>query len=140
MICLAEIDAISADWLRNMAIFIAAGAATYYYIRESIRGSKPIPPPPWEVRAAAEFTKESDCKARHNDLARIIGTMEDRRIRDAKDGAASRSRLYDEIKAVQKDTQEHIESVRKELGDKIEGMPDRIVAQMLNMKKLVKED
>ena len=56
----------------------------------------------------------------------------DKRIADAKDGAQSRKGLYEEIKSTNDQTRGHIEDVRKELSDKIDAMPDRVIAILRN--------
>ena len=53
----------------------------------------------------------------HQEIAERIAFLDGQRVTDAKDNAASRKVIYDEIKAVQQATADQVSKVRVELGD-----------------------
>jgi hypothetical protein len=76
---------------------------------------------PLEVRESHEFATEKDCLLRAAALEKAIEILRSERIQDMKDAAHSRKSLYAQI-----------DQVRKELSDKIDCMPDRVIATLKN--------
>lgn len=72
----------------------------------------------------------------HNTLAQRVGKLEgivDKNRDEAEKQARVRSaNLYSKMEEVRKQTSDHTESVRKELSEKIDAMPDRVVALLRN--------
>ena len=61
------------------------------------------------------------------DIAKMTGG----RYFRARDAAALQ-RIYDEIKGVRKEVNEHVEAVRKELSDKMSAIPSELIATLKN--------
>jgi len=76
-------------------------------------------PPASEVRAEIvdKFVTKDQCENYHQALERRIAFLDTQRVEDAKDGSVSRSRIYDEMKAIQKTTMDELAHVRTEMGD-----------------------
>lgn len=83
---------------------------------------------PLEVKALQELAREKDCLARTEMLQRQLDQARAQREADEREGSLHRKAIYDKI-----------ESVRKELGEKIDQMAPQIVSQLLNTKNLWRE-
>lgn len=91
---------------------------------------------PLDVRLIKEFVKAEECLARHAESTSKISAVQlevhdlrKERTEDARAAAMSRKGMYDQIN-----------QVRRDLTEKIDNLPDRIVAQLLNSKRLWKGD
>jgi hypothetical protein len=87
-----------------------------------------IEPQPFDVRVIDSMAREKDCLSRHDEIQREIVGMRNRRDQDMKDASLSRKAVY-----------EQINKVRGELSDKIDTMPDRIIATLRNFGVIGKE-
>ncbi len=93
-------------------------------------------PQPFDVRMISAMATEKDCKERHEAAQREIAEMRNRRENDMTMGSLSRKAIYENIRDTNTKTLTQIESVRSELSSQMNEMPDRIVAQLLNSKRL----
>ncbi|MEI6565318.1 MAG: hypothetical protein WCR20_01470 [Verrucomicrobiota bacterium] len=91
-------------------------------------------PSPGEVRAEAsdKFVQKAQCEVLHRDFVARLQLLEAQRVSDGREASGQRARLYDQIKVTNDQTREHIEAVRQELSDKIDQMPDRVIAMLRN--------
>lgn len=98
---------------------------------------------PVRVELEREFAKEAVCHARHTESTQMIEGLRRERITDAKDAAFSRKGIYKQIEevggagtrqieALRRELTQHTEAVRKELADKIDDLPDRMIAMLRN--------
>ena len=76
-------------------------------------------PPAGEVarEAATLYVRKSDCDRLHGDMERKLGAMQTIRESDARDGAASRRLIHDEIKQLERVNAERIAALSREMGD-----------------------
>jgi hypothetical protein len=98
------------------------------------KGKTDISPQPLDVRLVSELVRKEDCVARHEGTVARINAVESElkelrinRTEEQRLASVSRAGIYGEIKKVQ-----------KELTDKIDSMPNQIVSQLLNTKQLWK--
>ncbi len=98
-----------------------------------------ISPQPLEIRQATEFVRKLEFHETRDGIAHQIQQINNQlqeargiRITDAKDAASSRRLLHEEVKIARKDMLQHTENVRRELSDKIDNIPDRVIATLKN--------
>jgi hypothetical protein len=94
---------------------------------------------PLEVTAHQEMSREKDCRDRFDTAMAHIQEMKAQRERDIASNSATRKAIYEEIKARNDSTWHHIDGVRKELSDKIESVPDRVIATLRNFGAIGKQ-
>lgn len=130
----------SIGWVLVILAAIVTGARQAIgFWRDLTKTGTEVSPQPLMVQAVSDCVKEKDCLERHGALTAQMAELRAYRVQDAKDGAASRKGIYEEIKGVQRQMGEHIDEVRRELSQKIDTMPAQIVAQLLNSKQLFKD-
>ena len=98
-----------------------------------------IHPRPLEIRKAVDYVTKEHCDAIHSGTASHIRELKvsvsdilSRLEKGRADGDYMRKAIYSEIKEREQATRQHIESVRHELSEKIDAMPDRLVAMLRN--------
>jgi hypothetical protein len=94
---------------------------------------------PLEVTAHQELAREKDCLSRFDTITTHIQELRAQRERDIASNSATRKAIYEEIKARNDSTWHHIDGVRKELSDKIESVPDRVIATLRNFGAIGKQ-
>lgn len=91
-----------------------------------------VSPQPLVVKAVGEFAQERDCVGRYNQVEGQIAELRTKREEDLRAGSGSRRAIYEEIAKTTEQTRRHMESVRTELSEKIDNMPDRMIAILRN--------
>ena len=103
-----------AEWLACLAFLM-------WFVNLSkkfIQGMKDKPPPSEVQREAAQtYVSKAQCENLHNMLEGRMVFLDTQRVQDAKDFSASRGKLYDEIKGMQKAMSDDLTHVRVEMGD-----------------------
>jgi hypothetical protein len=94
--------------------------------------SRSISPQPLGVKLEPGLVTEAACKARHLTLEGQMSEMRQAREEDTRVAALSRKAIYERIEQKDEAMRLHIEDVRKELSEKIDGTPDRIIAILRN--------
>lgn len=101
--------------------------------------SRRIEPQPLEVKQVHEFVRKDECAALHEqnrkrvvELAEMLEAARRLVAAETEKAGFSRKAIYTEIKTTNDQTRNHIEEVRKELSEKIDGMPDRVIAILRN--------
>lgn len=117
------------DWLRNMALFIAALAATAYYVKALFWGDSKSPQP-FEVRGSPQSNAEMqrDLKAMNHRLVsleqwrgQLLDKLDEDKSQVIEAGEERARRIYT-----------HVEDVRKEIDSKITRLPNELVALLRN--------
>lgn len=80
-----------------------------------------IEPQPFDVRLIHDMAREKDCMDRHKVSLEQITELRGARTEDARAASISRKAIYEEIKRTE-----------LRLSDKIDTMPDRIIATLRN--------
>jgi hypothetical protein len=121
----------SIGWVVVIAFSIIGGLNQGFKLYDRVFGKKvetSVGPQPFDVRLVQEFVRRDECQQRHQDsldnIARVesqITEMRQQREQDITKSALSRKAAYDKIELVNKTVNE---------------LPDRIVSQLLNTKKL----
>lgn len=127
-------------WLLVSVVAIITGANQVIKLWDRISGQgKSAIPQPLQVEQAVKFVTKEQCEHLHQTQAATVQALKvelnelrQQRIQDAKDSSFSRKALYAEIKEANENATAHIEAVRKELSERIEAMPDRVVALLRN--------
>jgi len=111
-----------AAWIGCFA-FIVVLINAVIKLADRLRGKQPYPP-------------NEILEKRVNGVEETMNEIESRveRHREANDRAAQvrTAGIYTKVDQVRKESQEHTEAVRKELSDKIDGLPDRLIATLKN--------
>lgn len=120
------------------------GLNATWEFRDRITGRKHnTTPQPFEVREYTGSATERDCKERHQNALTELAAVKEGIVEDREASLASRNRIYDEIRKVQGNMENKLESVRKELGghtesvrmelsEQIGNLPDRMFALLRN--------
>lgn len=79
-------------------------------------------PAPVDVQreAGEKYVSKIACAEQHRGVSERLNFLDQQRINDAKDGAQSRAKIYEEIKAVQTETVHELAAVRTELSQKMD--------------------
>lgn len=148
-----------AAWI-GCAAFVLLFLNQLYVAKKNLFGSKQateISPQPLDVRIAHEFVRKDECVQRHGestnkiqDIERQITALRSERADDLRVAAAGRKALYEKIEAVRKDVvgqlagifdkiddvrkeaSEHSENSRRELTEKIDDLPNQVIATLKN--------
>ena len=91
-----------------------------------------IYPQPLAIKIEGQPVTEEDCTQRHHLIEQQMAGIRAERQADTKEQGEQRRLLYLKMERLDEATRQHIEGVRKELSDKIETMPDRIIATLRN--------
>ena len=125
---LAQVEQIPSDWLRNAMLFIAALAATAYYIKALFWGDKSTVPDPLRVQKVDRIVSEKECIARHTEAARELHEVRQKFNQLEASREVQRQQASEDRKIIYR----HIDEVRRELSQKIDDMPDRVIATLKN--------
>ena len=129
---LAQFESVAPSVLRDFALIIGGLAATAYYVKALFWGEGKIPQP---LRTTREdkFVSEKDCASRHKDETNKITQLHQQLIAMEASRETQRQLASEDRKSIYS----HIDHVRRELSDKIEAMPSRIIADLRNAKGLL---
>jgi hypothetical protein len=92
-------------------------------LTEKLKGKKPKPPNEQLSESHAVLTQR---------VGKLEATVEKNREAAEAQARVRSAGLYSKMEEVRKQTSDHTESVRKELSEKIDAMPDRVVALLRN--------
>lgn len=116
IIAQADLSAVSAEFIKNTVIIIAAGLAIAVYAKELFGAKKRR-----EVSFEFEPVSKEEFQRHEEENDRAFSHLQALREKDGEAAAGSRKRLYDQISGVEKQLNE---------------MPARIVADLVNAKKI----
>jgi hypothetical protein len=136
---LAQLDSVPASiaaWLACLFFLVALLNSLIKFKRNVWPEDKPegraISPQPLGVRIEHGLVTDAACKARHQTIEGELGSLRTIREEDTKAAGLSRKAIYEKIEEKDEAMRRHIESVRVELSEKIDGTPDRIIAILRN--------
>lgn len=132
---LASLSEASPEHIKDFLIICLAIASPLIALFSTRRSR--IEPQPLEITTTDKFSTRDFCTLKHNEIA----TRFDRVETDIRN-------LYREIKSERvhteslneartKETYNHMESIRKELSEKIDDLPPQIIATLKNTKGLI---
>lgn len=115
------------SWLGSLGLVLLI-ADRVISVAGRVRGEKQkteVYPQPLDVNLVHEMAKDRDCLARAAHLQSEVNKLWAARDLDAKEASIHRKSIYDKV-----------ESVRRDLTDKIESVPHQVVATLRNTKAL----
>ena len=118
-----------AAWMVSLQFWLTLGVLGLSVI-QFFRPRQPrlIEPQPLMVKEAQDWvTVEQGLR-----LEERLRKLESSREEDLRAASGSRGKMYDEMRKNQETTNQHIENVRRELGEKIDGMPAQVIAILKN--------
>lgn len=128
---LAQISDIAPDWLRNMAIFVAAASATIYYLKGAFGGKQQR-----EVSFTETPASKKDFDQHVVETARNFNAVRNELAHDRQlnqEHASKRSEtLFRKMDNTRSELDTKIEDTRRELSEKIDAMPERVIATLKN--------
>ena len=128
---LAQIENVAPSALRDFALIVGGAAATAYYVKEIFWNGgnrRDIYPDPLRVQKMEKFVSEKDCASRHAEETARMSQLHQQLIAMEASRETQRRQVSEDLKTIYN----HIDEVRRELSQKIEDMPDRVIATLKN--------
>ena len=124
---LAQLESVAPAALRDFALIIGGLAATAYYLKELFWGGEKIPQP---LRTLKEekFVTTSQCLKEHEEDRKQVAQLRQQFVNLEYSRETQRLQASEDRKTIYK----HIDEVRRELSQKIDDMPDRVIATLKN--------
>lgn len=115
--------------------FLVGGYNQLMKARQNLKGEgreHHITPQPLEVRHDLGAAQEKDCLNRFQATEREIAAIKKQRDEDDRVSSIHRASIYNKMEQVRIEVSNHTEAVRKELSEKLDDVPDRLVAMLKN--------
>ena len=128
---LAQLESVAPQALRDFALIVGGLAATAYYVKELFWGGgsrREIYPDPLRVEKMVKNVSEKDCFLRNSEETKRIEQLHLQLVKLEESRETQRRQASDDRKTIYN----HIDEVRRELSQKIEDMPDRVIATLKN--------